>query len=141
MLKLPMMLASPSRFVAVDACVSLPDDSSQLDAGATLRAVGVGCDGDEYDGIVHVRLDDGVLTVSRIFFETQAWLDGAVVAVLAVIEGEAWARLVPTVRIDLSTATAADRLRHARLFARWGYRQATDEVLERTFPNFDEATA
>ncbi len=136
-----MMLASPSRFVEVDARISLPDDSSQLNAGRTLRAVGVGCDGAEYDGIVHVRLVDGVLTVSRIFFDTQAWVDGAVVAVLALVEADAWARLVPTVRIDLSTATAADRLRHARLLARWGYRQLTDDVLERAFPVMDDAPA
>ncbi|MBL8955373.1 MAG: hypothetical protein JNK82_31655 [Myxococcaceae bacterium] len=136
-----MMLASPARFVAVDARVSLPEDPSDLDAGATLRAIAVGCDGDEYQGAVRVQLTDSVLSVSRIFFAAQAWLDGAVVAVLGVIEAEAWARLVPVVRIDLGTAAAADRQRHILLLGRWGYRQVSDGVLERAFSSSVDVSA
>lgn len=129
----PMMLASPTRFQAVDARVALPDDLAELGGGATLPVVATGDDGSEYDGSVDVAFVDGGLAVSNIVLRPEAWRDGAAAAVIGVLEGEAWARLALRVRVDLRNVGPADVERHVRLLARWGYRQSIEGVVEREF--------
>jgi prepilin-type processing-associated H-X9-DG protein len=129
----PMMLTSPARFAAVDARIDLPDDLSALGTGTTLSVVGIGDDGTEHGGTADVAFADGVLTLSNIELRANAWRNGAAAALIAIVEGEAWARLATGVRVDLRSVEPADRERHERLLAQWGYEAVSAGVIERDF--------